>query len=119
MVKIAKSYWDVGQYALGFRGAIGLLWLHKWNIRLFVVLVWMMKRELPQSICWILITFNDDILFLLTMTLCLSKVTIHSSSHNCPIEMILEWSLGKISACFAWLDNFLWYLGLVCGCHCG
>ena len=28
-------------------------------------------------------------LFLLTMTLCLSKVTIHSSSHNFPIEMIL------------------------------
>ena len=47
MVKIDKSYWDVGQYALGFCGAIGLLWLHKWNIRLFVVLVWMMKRELP------------------------------------------------------------------------
>ena len=26
-------------------------------------------------------------------------------SHNCPIEMILEWSLGKIYASFAWLDN--------------
>ena len=45
-------------------------------------------------------------LFLLTMNLCLSKVTIHSSSHNFPIEMRLEWRLGKISACFAWLDNF-------------
>ena len=44
--------------------------------------------------------------FLLTMNFFLSKVTIHSSSHNFPIEMILEWSLGKISACFAWLDNF-------------
>ena len=45
-------------------------------------------------------------LFLLTMTLCLSKITIHSSSHNCPIETILEWRLGEISAYFAWLDNF-------------
>ena len=44
-------------------------------------------------------------LFLLTMNLCLSKVTIHSSSHNCPIEMRLEWKLGNIYACFAWLDN--------------
>ena len=44
-------------------------------------------------------------LFLLTMTVCLSKVTIHSSSHNCPIEMRLEWRLGDISACFAWLDK--------------
>ena len=39
------------------------------------------------------------------MTLCLSKVTIHSLSHNCPIEMRLEWRLGRIYACFAWLDN--------------
>ena len=39
------------------------------------------------------------------MTLCLSKVTIHSLSLNCPIEMRLEWRLGNISACFAWLDN--------------
>ena len=39
------------------------------------------------------------------MNLCLSKVTIHSLSHNCPIEMKLEWRLGNISACFAWLDN--------------
>ena len=45
-------------------------------------------------------------LFLLTMTLCLSKVTIHESSHNFPIEMRLEWMLGNISACFAWIDNF-------------
>ena len=44
-------------------------------------------------------------LFLITVTLCLSKVTIHSSSHNCPIDMIMEWRLGIISACFAWLDN--------------
>ena len=44
-------------------------------------------------------------LFLLTMTLCLSKVTIHSSSHNLPIDMRLEWRLGNISTCFAWLDN--------------
>ena len=44
-------------------------------------------------------------LFLLTMTLCLSKVTIHSSSHNCPIEMRLEERLGKSSACFDRLDN--------------
>ena len=34
-----------------------------------------------------------------------SKVTIHLSSHNCPIEMRLEGKLGNISACFAWLDN--------------
>ena len=27
-------------------------------------------------------------------------------SHNCPIDMILEWRLGNISACFAWLDTF-------------
>ena len=44
-------------------------------------------------------------LFLLTMTLCLSKVTIHSLSHNCPIDMRLELRLGNISACFAWLDK--------------
>ena len=44
-------------------------------------------------------------LFLINITLCLSKVTIHSSSHNCPIEMRLEWRLGKISACFSWLDK--------------
>ena len=44
-------------------------------------------------------------LFLLTMTLCLSKVTIHSLSHNCQIYMRMEWSLGNISAFFAWLDN--------------
>ena len=44
-------------------------------------------------------------LFLLTMTLFLSNVTIHSSSHNFPIEMRLEWRLGNISACFDWLDN--------------
>ena len=39
------------------------------------------------------------------MTLCLSKVTKHSSSHNCPNVMILEWRLGNITACFAWLDK--------------
>ena len=44
-------------------------------------------------------------LFLLTMTSCLSKVTKHSSSHNCSIEMRLKWRLVNISACFAWLDN--------------
>ena len=44
-------------------------------------------------------------LFLLTITLCLSKVTIHSSSHNCPIEMRLEWRLRNIYACFAWIDK--------------
>ena len=44
-------------------------------------------------------------LFLLTMILCLSKVTIHSSSHNFSIEMRLEWRLGNISSFFAWLDN--------------
>ena len=44
-------------------------------------------------------------LFLLTMNLCLSNITIHYSSHNFPIEMRLEWRFGKISACFAWLDN--------------
>ena len=48
-------------------------------------------------------------IFLLTMTLCLSKVTIHSSSNNFPIEMRLEWRLGKISACVAWIDSFLCY----------
>ena len=36
----------------------------------------------------------------------LSKVTLHSSSHNCPIDMRLEWRLGNISACFSWLDFF-------------
>ena len=40
------------------------------------------------------------------MTFFLSKVSIHSLSHNFPIDMILEWRLGKISECFAWLDNF-------------
>ena len=44
-------------------------------------------------------------LFLLNMTLCLSKVTIHSSSHNFPIEMRLECRLRNISLCFAWLDK--------------
>ena len=45
-------------------------------------------------------------LFLPTMIFCLSKVTIHSSSHNFPIEVRLEWKLGKISTCFAWIDEF-------------
>ena len=44
-------------------------------------------------------------LFLIIMTLCLSKVTIHLLPHNFPIEMRLEWRLGNISACFAWLDR--------------
>ena len=44
-------------------------------------------------------------LFLLNMTLCLSRVTINSSSHNFPIEVRLEWRSGKISACFSWLDK--------------
>ena len=30
---------------------------------------------------------------------------MHSSSHNCTIEMILEWMIRKISACFIWLEN--------------
>ena len=44
-------------------------------------------------------------LFLLNTTLCLSKVTIHSSSYNFSIDMRLEWRLGNIYACFAWLDK--------------
>ena len=44
-------------------------------------------------------------LFLLTMNLCLSDVTIHSLSHNFPIDMILVWELGNIFACFSWLDK--------------
>ena len=44
-------------------------------------------------------------LFLLTMTLCLSKLTIHSLSHNFPIGIIVKWRLGNISACFSWLDK--------------
>ena len=35
----------------------------------------------------------------------MSKVTIHLSSHNFPIEMRLEWRLGKISAYFAYIDK--------------
>ena len=31
---------------------------------------------------------------------------MHSSSHNCPIDMRLEWRLGNISACFDWIDKF-------------
>ena len=46
-------------------------------------------------------------LCLITMNLCLSKVNIHSSSYNCPIEMRLEWRLGDISSCFSWLHK-LW-----------
>ena len=26
-------------------------------------------------------------------------------THNFPIDMRLEWRLGKISACFAWIDK--------------
>ena len=44
-------------------------------------------------------------LFLPTINLCLSKVTIHSFIYNCPIYMRLEWRLGYISACFAWFDK--------------
>ena len=45
-------------------------------------------------------------LFLLTINFCLSKLTINSLSHNCQIDMRLEWRLGNISAYFSWLDNF-------------
>ena len=45
-------------------------------------------------------------LLLLTINLCLSKATMHSSSRNFPIEMRLQWRLGKISECFSWLDKF-------------
>ena len=45
-------------------------------------------------------------LFLFTIIFCLSKLNIYSSSHNCPIDIRLEWRLGNISACFAWIDNF-------------
>ena len=44
-------------------------------------------------------------LYLITITFCLSKVTTHSSLHNCPIEMRLEWRLGNISSCFSWIDK--------------
>ena len=30
---------------------------------------------------------------------------MHSLSHNCPIDMRLEWKLQEISACFACLDK--------------
>ena len=52
-------------------------------------------------------SFQCDILFFITMTLWLSKVTIHSLSHDCPIEIRLQWRLGKISVCFPLLDNVL------------
>ena len=65
-----------------------------------------MKKEPPLPICWVVIKLNDDILFFLTTTLFLSKVNIHSSSHNSPNDMRLEWRLGKFSACFSWLDKF-------------
>ena len=45
-------------------------------------------------------------LFLLTLNFCLSKVTMHSSSHNCSIDMRLQWRLGNISAFFYWIDKF-------------
>ena len=44
--------------------------------------------------------------FKLSMALCLSKVTIHSFSYNCLIELRLDLRLGKIFACFAWIDTF-------------
>ena len=53
-------------------------------------------------------------LFLLTMTLCLSKLTIHSSSNNCPIEMRLEWRLVNISEFFAWIDKCFNGIGAWC-----
>ena len=36
MVKIAKSYWDVGRYSMV---AIGLMWLHKCGFRMFSCLL--------------------------------------------------------------------------------
>ena len=39
MVKIAKSFWDVVQYALVCGGAIGLLWLHECGSRMFTCLL--------------------------------------------------------------------------------
>ena len=30
---------------------------------------------------------------------------MHSLSHSFPIGIILEWRLGKITECFAWLDK--------------
>ena len=53
-------------------------------------------------------------LFLPTINLCLSKVTIHSLSHNCPIDMRLEWRLVNIYACFAWIDNFFSWIWAWC-----
>ena len=35
----------------------------------------------------------------------LSKLTIHIFSHNSPIEIRLKQRLGKISACFSWIDK--------------
>ena len=43
----------------------------------------------------------------LTMTLCLSNVTMNSSPQKISIEMILEWRVGNIFAYFACIEN-LW-----------
>ena len=40
------------------------------------------------------------------MNLYLSNVILHSSSHNFPIEMILEWRAGNISTCLPILLNY-------------
>ena len=56
-------------------------------------------------------------MFLRTMNLCLSKVNIHSLSHNFPIEMRLEWRLQKTSACFACLDKII--IGIYAWCMDG
>ena len=108
MVKFSKSCWDFGRYAMVWRGSIGILWLHKCGSRMFTCLLFWAG--------WWRVNFHNPSvgsqypsmvvsLFLLTMTLCFLKVTIHSSSHNFSIEMRLDWRLGKISA-FFWLDNF-------------
>ena len=39
MVKITNYFWDVGRYALGFNGTIGLMWLHKRGFSMFACLV--------------------------------------------------------------------------------
>ena len=45
-------------------------------------------------------------------------VNINQLSHNCSIDMRLEWRLVNISTCFAWLDNFFsgiwaWFLDAI------
>ena len=58
MVKIAKSCWDVGRYALGCRGAIGLLWLHKCGSRIFLVCCSGMDDEEGIAIIHLLGTYS-------------------------------------------------------------